>query len=86
MKGLPHNFSHVASTVDQEPPQHLDTGDQMKVKQVLDEAVARAVSGVMLVILRPPICTHCWLWFVRLLSVFCAPHANLAAEDHIALI
>lgn len=30
-----------------EPPLHVETGDQMKVKQVLDEAVAKAVSATV---------------------------------------
>lgn len=38
--------SRPPSAVDEEPL-HVDTGDQMKVKQVLDESVVKAVSPAL---------------------------------------
>lgn len=38
-------LSQIDAAVDEEPL-HIDTGDQMKVKQVLDESVVKAVSAL----------------------------------------
>jgi len=40
---LPPSLPPLPNHAEEEEPLHIDTGDQMKVKQVLDEAVVKAI-------------------------------------------